>query len=90
MVAAEETLKRWRFAVAAWAKSPGAPMPPNYRQRFTDALEENLGTAAAFEVLRELEADESVAAGAKFETFAYADRLLGLDLASEIGSALAE
>jgi hypothetical protein len=26
-----------------------------------------------------------VAAGAKFETFAYADRLLGLDLARNIG-----
>ncbi len=85
IAAAEETLKRWRFAVAAWAKSPGAPMPPDYRQRFANALEENLGTAAAFQVLRELEVDESVAAGAKFETFAFADRLLGLDLASEIG-----
>lgn len=86
IAAAEETLKRWRFAVATWAKSPGAPIPPDYRQRFVDALEENLGTAAAFQVLREIEADESVAAGAKFETFAFADRLLGLDLASEIGS----
>jgi cysteinyl-tRNA synthetase len=36
-------------------------------------------------VLRDLSLDGDAPAGAKFETFLYADRVLGLDLPSEIG-----
>jgi hypothetical protein len=36
-------------------------------------------------LLHGLAHDDSVPAGAKFETFVYADRVLGLDLPSEIG-----
>ena len=42
---------------------------------------------AALQVLRELERDDAVPAGAKFETFAHADQLLGLDLVRDIGRA---
>jgi cysteinyl-tRNA synthetase len=35
--------------------------------------------------LRELEREETVPPGSKFETFAYLDRLLGLDLARDVG-----
>jgi hypothetical protein len=36
-------------------------------------------------LLRDLAEDASVPAGAKFETFVYTDRILGLDLARDIG-----
>ena len=36
-------------------------------------------------MLRRLEKDDAVAPGARFETFAWADRLLGLDLARDVG-----
>jgi hypothetical protein len=39
----------------------------------------------ALALLRDLSLDANVPAGAKFETFLYADRILGLDLPGEIG-----
>ena len=42
-------------------------------------------TPRALAELEALTADGEVADGAKFETFAAADRLLGLDLARDIG-----
>jgi hypothetical protein len=36
-------------------------------------------------LLRDLADDDSVPAGARFETFLYADRILGLDLPRDIG-----
>lgn len=82
---AEATLGRWRAAVAQWATTPGAAMPASVRRRISEPFDDDLAVSAALQALRDLEADDSVAAGAKFETFAYADRLLGLDLTSEIG-----
>ena len=40
---------------------------------------------AALDVLVNLESDGEAPAGAKFETFAFADRVLGLELVREIG-----
>jgi cysteinyl-tRNA synthetase len=52
---------------------------------------DNLDTAAAIALLRGLAGDESVPDGAKFETFLYVDlyvdRVLGLNLPSDIGKA---
>jgi hypothetical protein len=45
----------------------------------------DLDTVSALALLRGLAPDASVPAGAKFETFVYADRILGLDLARDIG-----
>jgi hypothetical protein len=84
MRSADETVTRWRSAVATWARSPGAPMAQPSVRRIVAALDD-LATSAALQALRELEADPAVAPGAKFETFAYVDRLLGLDLARNIG-----
>jgi hypothetical protein len=83
--AAGATLAGWRAAVSAWATSPGAPMSMPHVHRLAAALDDDLATARALQVLRDLEHDESVSAGAKFETFAYADRLLGIDLARDVG-----
>lgn len=83
--AAGATLAGWRAAVSTWATSPGAPVSMPYVHRLAAAFEDDLATPQALKVLRDLEHDESVSAGAKFETFAYADRLLGVDLARDVG-----
>ena len=82
---ADKTLKRWRSAVAAWAESPSAAMVPE-AQQVLDAFSDDLDTPRALQVLRAIE-KSSASDGAKFETFAWADRLLGLDLARDIGKA---
>ena len=46
---------------------------------------DDLDTVSALALLRRLESDASLPAGARFETFAFADRILGLDLARDIG-----
>jgi cysteinyl-tRNA synthetase len=83
--AAEATLLRWRQRVADWARSPSKPMCAQYVSDITGAFDDDLDTPAALRGLRELEKDEAIPPGSKFETFAHADRLLGLDLARDIG-----
>jgi cysteinyl-tRNA synthetase len=50
-----------------------------------EAVEDDLDTPRALQVLRRLEKSADVPDGAKFETFAWADRLLGLDLTRLVG-----
>jgi cysteinyl-tRNA synthetase len=85
LTAADGTLARWRDLVADWADEPSKPMCADYWSEFTRALDEDLDTPAALRALRELARDPQVPAGSKFETFAAADRVLGLDLASLVG-----
>jgi cysteinyl-tRNA synthetase len=51
-----------------------------------DAFCDDLDTPAALQVLRACEKSD-LPAGCKFETFAWADRLLGLDLVRDVGRA---
>jgi hypothetical protein len=81
---AQETLRRWRRRVSEWAETPSRPMHPG-AARAVSALEDDLGTSALLAELYDLENQASVPAGAKFETFAYFDRILGLDLVRDIG-----
>ena len=81
---ADRTLQRWRWAVAGWAESPSAPIDPATRSAVLDACDDDLDTPRALEVLRAFENSEA-SDGSKFETFAWADRLLGLDLARLVG-----
>ncbi|MFI7421963.1 cysteine--tRNA ligase [Nonomuraea sp. NPDC049684] len=83
--AADRTVRRWRARVAEWSESPSAPMASSYAERVGAALDDDLDTPAALAVLRELELDESVAPGSKFETFLHLDQVLALDLSTEIG-----
>ena len=83
--AADRTLRRWRERVAEWARSPSKPMCAEYVSDFAAAFDDDLDTPAALRVLRSLEKDGEIPPGAKFETFAHADHLLGLDLARDIG-----
>ncbi len=81
----DKILTGWRIAVAQWANSPSAAMSAPYADAITAAFEDDLNTPAALAQLHLLGDDEDVAPGAKFETLAAADRLLGLDLARDIG-----
>jgi cysteinyl-tRNA synthetase len=83
--AADATLRRWRERVAGWANEPSRPMSAEYAARIFAALDEDLDTPAALRALRKLERDGDIKAGSKFETFAAADRVLGLDLTREVG-----
>ena len=85
LTAADGTLRRWRDLVADWADEPSKPMCADYWSAFTNALDDDLDTPAALRTLRELARDAQIPAGSKFETFAAADRVLGLDLVSLVG-----
>ncbi|MFG3548999.1 hypothetical protein [Streptomyces sp. NPDC047725] len=83
---ARATLTRLRRAVAVWARQPSRPVPGEVRDRLRAAWENDLDTPGLLRELRRVETDPDLADGARFETFAYADRLLGLDLTRDLGS----
>jgi len=83
--AADRLLRHWRAMVSHWALSPSKPMCAQYTGDFLGALDDDLDTPAALSTLSALAADQVVPDGSKFESFAYADRFLGLDLAREVG-----
>ncbi len=85
LAAADRTLSRWRTLVAEWAQSPSKPMSAPAAAQIAAGFDDDLDTPAAMAMLHALEQDGQVPPGAKFETFAYADQLLGLDLARDIG-----
>ncbi|MFI2205244.1 hypothetical protein ACH47Z_31585 [Streptomyces sp. NPDC020192] len=79
-------LGRWREAVAGWARRPSRPVPEAVRERLRAAWEGDLDMPGVLGVLRDVESDPHAADGARFETFVYADRLLALGLARDLGS----
>jgi cysteinyl-tRNA synthetase len=83
--AADRTLRRWRELVAEWAGSPSKPMCAQVTAQIAAAFDDDLDTPAALRVLRKLEQDPQTPPGSKFESFAHADQLLGLDLARDVG-----
>ena len=85
LAAADATLTRWRERVADWAEAPSRALDAGAREAVLAAFDDDLDTPRALQVLRRLEKDPDVPAGAKFETFAWADQLLGLDLARLVG-----
>jgi len=86
LVSTGETVALWRRHVAAWAEAPSRPIPARITEQVRAAFGD-LDTASALALLRDLVLDADVPAGAKFETFVYADRVLGLDLPRDIGRA---
>lgn len=81
---ARQTLAHWRRRVAEWAQLPSRPMPAPVADRLRAAFDD-LNTVTALALLQSLEPDDDVPTGARFETFVYADRILGLDLPRDIG-----
>jgi cysteinyl-tRNA synthetase len=82
---ADRRLSRWRARVAEWAEAPSEAMPAAYVDRLRAAFDDDLDTPTALVVLGDLEKDAAVSPGAKFEAFAWVDRILGLDLARDVG-----
>ncbi|MFE7761289.1 hypothetical protein [Streptomyces sp. NPDC057438] len=83
---AADTLDHWRGSVAAWATRPSRPVPEPVREALRDAWDDDLDVRAVLDVLRDVERAPDIPDGARFETYAYADRLLGLELTREIGA----
>ncbi|MDQ1695032.1 MAG: cysteinyl-tRNA synthetase [Frankiaceae bacterium] len=85
LAGADRRLRRWRSKVAEWAESPSTAMCADYVQRLRDAFDDDLDTPTVLVTLSELEKDGDIPAGSKFETFAWIDRVLGLDLVRDVG-----
>ncbi|WOX08068.1 hypothetical protein [Streptomyces sp. N50] len=83
---ARRTLAHWRGSVADWARRPSRPVPDEVRGELRTAWEDDLDVPEVLEVLRRVETWPDLSDGARFETYAYADRLLGLELTRDIGS----
>jgi hypothetical protein len=81
---AAQTLGEWRRGVAEWAQSPSGAIPEQVAATLRAAFA-NLDMVTVLALLSGLAADETVPPGPRFETFVYADRVLGLDLPGEIG-----
>jgi hypothetical protein len=81
---AAQTLGEWRRHVAVWAESPSRRIPEPIAATVRSAFDK-LDTVAALSLLSGLAGDETVPPGARFETFVYIDRVLGLDLPRDIG-----
>ncbi|MFB7860655.1 hypothetical protein [Streptomyces sp. NPDC056069] len=79
------TLADWRQLVSGWAQEPSRPIPADVVRHAHDALADDLGVPAVLDALLTVATRADVPAGAKFETFAFLDRVLGLDLAREVG-----
>ncbi|MDX3803567.1 hypothetical protein [Streptomyces sp. AK04-3B] len=84
---ARDALARWRRVVADWARRPSRPVPDEVRGRLRAAWEDDLNVPEVLRVLRWTEdAGPELPDGARFETYAYADRLLGLELTRDVGA----
>ncbi|MFJ7266710.1 hypothetical protein ACIQV3_08585 [Streptomyces sp. NPDC099050] len=82
---ARRTLGHWRQQVADWAQEPSRPIPADVLRQAQATLADDLGVPVVLDLLRSVAGRADVPAGAKFETFAFLDRILGLDLAREVG-----
>jgi hypothetical protein len=84
LAGAGEMTVQWRNQVADWAESPSRPMPAAVRTPL-DAAFGDLDMPRALQLLADLAREAGAPDGARFETFAFADRVLGLELARYIG-----
>jgi hypothetical protein len=82
---AAESVSRWRRRVAEWAGEPSRPVPAEAASVIRSAFDDDLDTVAALDLLRSVELRQDVLPGAKFETFLFVDRVVGLELPREIG-----
>ncbi|GAA3129395.1 hypothetical protein GCM10010466_20100 [Planomonospora alba] len=83
--AADRTLRRMRSRVAEWSEHPSSPMPVDRVARIEAALDDDLDTPSALRLAEELEQDEALAPGSRFEAFVHLDTVLALDLPADIG-----
>jgi hypothetical protein len=81
---ADQRTRSWRLRVAEWAESPSQPIPEGVGSAMQTAFSD-LDTVRVLTLLSELAEKPGLSPGAKFETFAFADRILALDLARKVG-----
>ena len=81
---ARDRLADWVRGVANWAECPSIPVPARVMAKMRAALD-TLDAASLIGLLDSLEADRGTPEGAMFETFVFADRVLGLDLTRQVG-----
>jgi cysteinyl-tRNA synthetase len=81
----EQIMERWRDHVDEWSHHPGRPIPSAWRTRMTAALDDDLDAARLVATMQVLATTEVVEPGAKFEAFAYLDRVLAVDLMRNLG-----
>jgi hypothetical protein len=81
---AREELAGWRRMVAGWAEQPSRPMCAQVQEDLLTALADDLDTRTAVDALRG-SLGLGLPPGCLFETWAWADRLLALDLAADVG-----
>jgi cysteinyl-tRNA synthetase len=82
---AQSILDRWRDRVAQWSRHPSHPIPSDWRTAVIAALDDDLDVARLVAMMGELEIAEDIEAGAKFEAFAFLDRVLSVDLTRDLG-----
>jgi hypothetical protein len=85
LATAETQLRGWRHAVAVAAARPSAPPLDRQVTLAHDALADGVDTPAVIALVEAVLSCSTAPDGARFETVAYLDRLLALDLVTEIG-----
>ncbi len=85
LAASRSWLDHWRRLVADWAETPSRPPLAEPLRRAFAGFHDELDTATALAVLRELESARDVPDGARFESCLRLDRVLGLELPRDIG-----
>jgi hypothetical protein len=84
VAAAAVELAGWRRLVAGWAEEASRPMSAEVQEDLLAALGDDLDTRAAVDALRGSLALD-LPPGSLFETWVWADRVLALDLAADVG-----
>jgi hypothetical protein len=82
---AATALAGWRTWVAAWSRVPSAPLPPTIRDQARTLLGADLDTPGLLRLLSRVADDPGLSDGARFETFVWLDRVLGLELSRDLG-----
>lgn len=83
----ERVMESWRDHVVQWSRHPSRPIPSTWRAAVIAALDDDLDVARLVAMMHELDRTGMVEPGAKFEAFAYLDRVLAVDLMRNLGSA---
>jgi hypothetical protein len=83
----ERVVESWRDHVAQWSRHPSRPIPSTWRAAVIAALDDDLDVARLVAMMHELDRTGIVEPGAKFEAFAYLDRVLAVDLMRNLGRA---
>jgi hypothetical protein len=82
---ARTLLDRWRHRLDQWSRRRSYPIPPDWRAAAIDALDDDLNVARVVAMMTQLEDNDGIEPGAKFEAFSYLDRILAVDLSRDLG-----